>query len=191
MDEKPDGSLNINTFSINRIMNLILIGFRCTGKSSVGKAVAKQLGRRFVDIDDYIEAKEGRTIKEIFDKEGEIGFRRLEREAIEELCKMDNMVIATGGGAVMDEENIRNMKRNGYLILLEAWPEVIYSRLMNDAKSYNQRPNLTQKSPFEEIKHLLETRKPFYHNNADLVLDSSKESINSISKKIISIFNPE
>lgn len=171
-------------------MNLILIGFRCTGKSSVGKAVAKQLGRRFVDIDDYIEEKEGKTIKEIFDKEGEIGFRRLEREAIKELCKMDNMVIATGGGAVMDEENIRNMKRNGYLVLLEAGPEAIYSRLMNDAKSYNQRPNLTPKAPFEEIKHLLEVRKPFYHNNADIVFDSSTESIDRISKKIISIFNP-
>ena len=169
-------------------MNLIFIGFRGTGKSSVGKSVAKQLDREFVDVDVYIEKNESKSIKEIFAEGGENSFRKLELHAIEKLCKSDKMVIATGGGAVINDINVTNMKQNGFIVLLESDPEIIYARLNQDTDRYSQRPGLTEKEPRDEIRHLLSIRHELYHKNADLVLDTSSETIEEISKKVVEKF---
>ncbi len=136
-------------------MNIVLIGFRGTGKSTVGKLLAKRLVRDFVDSDKYIESSTGKTIKCIFEEDGEEGFRKIEAGTIAELSKVDNKVISAGGGAVLKEENVRNLKDNGFLVLLEATPEIIHNRITQDKKTAQQRPSLTNKTPIDEIKHLI------------------------------------
>ncbi len=165
-------------------MNIILIGFRGTGKTTVGKLLANRLKRDFVDTDVYIEKGIGKTIQEIFEKEGEKGFRNIEAEAIEKISKMENMVIAAGGGVVLKSENIKNLKNNGCLILLEATPEVIYNRLIQDEKTAQQRPSLTKKNPYEEIKHLIVQRQQFYEDAADYKIDTSNITCEEIVEEI-------
>jgi len=169
-------------------MNLIFIGFRGTGKSTLGKRVARMLDRRFVDIDVYIEKKEGKQIKEIFEDGGEKRFRELEIEAVEAVCMSDDMVIATGGGAVINEINVKNLKRNGFVVLLESDPDIIYRRISRNKARSTQRPALTERDPADEIKHLLASRYELYHKCADLVLDTSKNSLGSVSKTVVTVF---
>ena len=170
-------------------MNLILIGYRGTGKSTVGKLTAQKLKRKFIDVDDFIEKQEKKTIKEIFDLGGEELFRSTERNAIVKLSRLDNMVLAPGGGAVLNEENMANLKRNGFLILLEADADTINGRLNNDPDKSTQRPSLTEKSPLEEIKHVLAVRHDLYQKNANVVINSSSETIEQISEKVFTMFN--
>ena len=113
-------------------MNIVLIGFRGTGKSTVGRLLAKHLERDFIDSDKYIEDSTEKTIKSIFEEDGEEGFRKIEADTIAELSKADNKVISTGGGAVLKEDNVRNLKDNGFLVLLEATPEIIHNRIAQD-----------------------------------------------------------
>ncbi len=166
-------------------MNIVLIGFRGTGKSTVGKLLASRLKRDFVDTDVYIEKNTGRTIKEIFAQEGEEGFRNIEADTIAEISKMENMVIAAGGGVVLKNENIRNLKGNGYLILLEAAPGVIYERIKQDEKTTQQRPALTNKKPYEEIEHLITQRQRLYENAAGYKIDTSCITCEEIVEKIV------
>src|SRR5262245_62566594 len=98
-------------------MNVVLIGFRCAGKSTVGRGLAQRLGREFVDCDEYIEGKTHLSIREIFDLAGESYFRTLEGQAIQDLARADGRVIATGGGAVLRRQNTKYLKRNGILVL--------------------------------------------------------------------------
>ena len=165
-------------------MNIVLIGFRGAGKSTIGKLLADNLKREFVDTDEYIESTTGKTIKDIFEEGGEKGFRKIEAETIAKLSKKDNMVIAAGGGGVLKEENVKNLKNNGYLILLEATPEIIHNRLTHDEKTTQQRPSLTNKTPFEEIKHLIEHRQRFYEDAADNTISTSNISCEDVIKKI-------
>ena len=167
----------------------MLIGFRGTGKSCVGRAIAHRTKRRFIDADDYLEQKAGKTIKEIFSEGGEERFRQIESEIIEELGLLDGLVIATGGGAVLKEENVKNMKRNGFVVLLEADLETIHKRLTKDAKGQMKRPSLTNMEHYDEIRYLLEYRRPFYKKAADYCLDTTGLSVNQLAEKIISAFD--
>ncbi|MBI5125149.1 MAG: shikimate kinase, partial [Planctomycetes bacterium] len=110
-------------------MNIYLIGFRGTGKTTVGRLLAKYLEWEFIDADDYLEKKIGKTIKQIFQEGGEGLFRDVEGEVIRELSRMKDKIVAAGGGAVLREENVRNMKQNGLVILLEADAHTIHDRL--------------------------------------------------------------
>lgn len=165
--------------------NIVLIGFRGTGKTSVGKLLSKRLKREFIDIDAYIEATTGKTIKQIFAEEGEEGFRRVEAASVAKLGSLDNKVIAAGGGAVLRNENVKNLKSNGVMILLKATPEIIYKRIIQDEKTTQQRPSLTNKKPFEEIKHLLEQRRQSYEKAADYTIDTSHRSRKNIVEELI------
>ncbi|OGW80390.1 MAG: hypothetical protein A3C47_04915 [Omnitrophica bacterium RIFCSPHIGHO2_02_FULL_51_18] len=138
--------------------NIVLVGFMGTGKTSVGKALAKKLGRSLVDIDRRIEDREKRKIKEIFEKEGEPYFRKLEKEVIREVSGEKRIVITTGGGAVLDSENISALKKNGILVCLVAAPETIYRRVKNS----ENRPLLEAGDKLTEIKRLLSAREPCY-----------------------------
>ncbi len=166
-------------------MNIVLIGFRGTGKSTVGKLLAKRLKRNFIDTDEYIESTTGKTIKDIFEKEGKESFRKTEVETIARLSKMDNKIIAAGGGVVLKDENVKNLKSNGFLILLEATPEIIYNRLTQDEKTTQQRPSLTNKNLFDEIKHLIDKRQQFYENAASYTINTSYVSCEDIVEEII------
>ncbi len=140
--------------------NVVLTGFMCTGKSTIGRALAKKMGFRFVDSDDYIVKKTNMTIGEIFEKFGEEEFRRIEKECIEEISKFSNCVIATGGGVVLNLENIKNLKKNGVVFNLNASVETILSR----TNAIKKRP-LIKNSTSVEIEQKMKERQPFYNNN--------------------------
>ncbi|HUU69107.1 MAG TPA: shikimate kinase [Planctomycetota bacterium] len=166
-------------------MNIFLIGYRCTGKTTVGRALAERLGMEFIDADDYLVAKAGKTIKQIFADDGEKAFRDLEEQCLAEIAGRDNQVVAAGGGGVLRQANTATMKRAGTVVLLEADADTIYHRITGDPNTDAQRPGLTGKSQYDEIVHLLEYRKPFYDSAADLTLDSSTLTPSELVDRIV------
>ena len=154
--------------------NISLIGFMGTGKSSVGKLLASRLGFSFTDLDAEIEAKCNMTIPEIFDQYGEDYFREKEKETLKELVARKNAVIATGGGAVKDAENLSLLKKSGFVIALTASAEVIYERTAR----IGERPlldNATETERKQRIVDMLEERKKFYEQ-ADYAIDTDELS---------------
>jgi shikimate kinase len=138
--------------------NIILVGFMGTGKTIVGKALAGKTGFKFIDTDLMIEAEAKKNIPDIFTRDGEAAFRQYETEAIKRIIHLRNYVIATGGGAVMMDENIANMKRAGMVVCLTATPDVILERTQSD----DYRPLLKTKEPLKKILSLLNIREPQY-----------------------------
>ncbi len=166
-------------------MNIILIGFRGTGKSTIGRIVAQRLGQEFIDADVYLEQKTGRSIKDIFAKDGENVFRAIETQVLEELCLQDGRVIATGGGAVTRDENVRRLKKSGIIVLLEADVDTIFKRIHRDVHLQQRRPALTDMNEYQEIEYLVEFRKPLYDKAADLVINTAKTPTHNAANKII------
>ena len=138
--------------------NIVLMGFMGTGKTSVGKQLAATLDLKFVDMDHIIEERAGKPITRIFAEEGEPHFRRLERTLSEELSARDGLVIACGGGVVLNPDNIRDYCRSGLVVCLTATPELIFERT---AKA-THRPLLEQQDRFQRIVDLLEKRRALY-----------------------------
>jgi shikimate kinase len=167
-------------------MKIVLTGFMGTGKSVVGRRLAERLGLPFIDLDDAIEAAAAMTITEIFASEGESGFRRREREIIAHMADRGTCVIATGGGAVLDPENIRNLKTGALLVCLAAEPTVILRRLGADT----HRPLLQTSDRLARICDLLEQRAPAYAQ-ADLSIDTSEAGIEEIVDRIVCHLCPE
>ncbi len=170
-------------------MNIVLIGFRGTGKTTIGRKIAQQLGKEFIDADEYLEQKERRTIKDIFAEGGENLFREIETQIISELCLLDDKVIATGGGAILREENVRNLKKKGILILLDADVDTLYRRIHEDNRAQQKRPNLTNRGAYEEIEYLLAYRRPLYDRIADFVINTAWLSQNDAANKIIAFIH--
>ncbi|MCB9079328.1 MAG: shikimate kinase [Anaerolineaceae bacterium] len=140
--------------------NIILTGFMGTGKTTVGQLVAAQLQREFIDMDDLIESREGRPISHIFANEGEPYFRRLEADLCRELAAKSELVIATGGGALVPEANLRVMERTGLVICLDCQPDVLWQRIGHS----QNRPMLAAQDEgrFARLAALLEQRTPAY-----------------------------
>lgn len=161
-------------------MNIILIGFRCTGKSSVGRLLAERARRAFVDADEMLEKRTGKTIREIFALKGESFFRKIESELIGELSRLDGRVIATGGGVVLKRKNIQSLKRNGFIVLLDAHPDILFERVRRDPKSASQRPALTSLDLDAEIREQYEFRKPYYQSAADAVVVTSERPVGQV-----------
>lgn len=162
--------------------NIILLGFMGTGKTSVGKKLAEELGRDFLDIDELIEKESDTSISNIFFNFGEEHFRQLEAEAVKKVSEHKNMVIAAGGGVVLREENIKNLRKNGLLICLSASPEVIIAR----TRAEKNRPLLDTPYPLETIKELLRFRSSLYAR-ADATIDTSGLTVDEVvaeAKKI-------
>lgn len=154
--------------------NISLIGFMGTGKSSVGKLLASRLGFSFTDLDAEIEIKCNMTIPEIFDQYGEEYFREREKEILKDVVSRKNTVIATGGGAVKDAENLSLLKKSGFVIALTANAEVIYERTMREG----ERPlldNATETERKQRIIDMLEERKKFYEQS-DYTIDTGELS---------------
>lgn len=165
---------------------LWLVGYRCTGKTTVGQALARKLGWPFVDTDDLIQQRAGKTIREIFAEQGESRFRDTECEVIAELAGRHRLVIAAGGGAVLRKENVETMRRSGLVVLLEASPETIHRRLQTDARTQTTRPALTDRDAFEEIVHLLDCRKPFYDSAAHFRVSTEDHTVEEAVEAILS-----
>ena len=160
--------------------NLVLIGFMGTGKSTVGKALAKKTGRSLVDIDQRIEESQKRRIADIFEKDGEAAFRRLEKQAIQEAVLGSGLVITTGGGAVMDPENFSALKERGIVLLLEAQPDTIYKRV----KDSRHRPLLHSSDVMGEIRRLLSARQGQY-DRADFKFSTDGKSASQVTDEIL------
>ena len=159
--------------------NIIFVGFMGTGKTAIAKRLARRLKMKYISTDDIIEEKEKRAINEIFTKDGEPYFRRIEKEVVKEASSMKNVVIAAGGGVVLDNENIENLKANGVIICLNATPEDILER----NKSYTHRPLLNVPDPLGKIRELLEKRAPYY-GKADYEIDTSGKTLDEVLMEI-------
>lgn len=166
-------------------MNLYLIGYRCTGKSTIGRKVATLLGWPFVDADNYLEQRTGRRIREIVETDGESRFRDLESQCLADLVRRKNHVIATGGGVILRQDNVQSMKATGCLVLLEADVDTIHRRLEADHRTAGQRPSLTGKSPIEEIQDLLARRAPFYAAASEVRYNTAQRSAEEVADAIV------
>ena len=161
--------------------NIILIGFMGTGKTTVSKELAKMYGMKIVDSDQYIEEKEGMKIHDMFEKYGEQYFRDLESEAIKEILNNKNQIISCGGGIILRDENVENMKKNGNIVLLTASPSTILKRVKKD----NNRPLLSSNVSKEDIIKLLEKRKSRYYGATDIYVDTDDKSVGEICEEIV------
>jgi len=166
-------------------MNIVLIGYRCCGKTEVGKILARELQRGFLDTDSLIERNTGCSIEMIISRHGWDHFREIEKRLVEEISAGDNLVIATGGGVVMDKENVKNLKENGWIVWLKGKSEVLKTRMDNEQKSNKIRPSLTGADPLEEIKQVVEARTPLYEQAANLVVDTTTLSLMEVASTII------
>jgi len=166
-----------------------LIGYRGTGKTTVGRLLAARLGWDFVDADDHIETVAGRTIAEIFAVEGEAGFRDREAAAIRDLCGRERLVLATGGGAVLRSANRELLRSAGLVVWLTATPETAWARLQNDPTTSARRPNLTANGGIEEVRTLLAARSPLYEELAHFVADADTPSPEAVAAAIFSAWH--
>jgi len=163
--------------------NVALIGFMGVGKTAVGEALTKKLNKEFVELDSLIERKAGKSIPEIFQQDGEIAFRELEIEVTKEISKGKNLIIACGGGIVLNKINIDRLRNESIIVYLTASPRVILKRVLNNGE---ERPLLKTPDKALEIQELLRFRKPFYERAADIKINTSKLDIDSVAEQIIS-----
>jgi len=166
-------------------MKIVLIGYRCTGKTSVGKRLAMRLGIPFYDTDDLIQGDAGKTIRELVDVVGWDAFRQRERAIIRQLPSSGDAVIAAGGGAIMDPENRKTLKHGGHCVWLTADVETITKRMRNDKTSDTQRPPLSGDGLKQEAAETLEARRPMYQEMADYICDTSGKGIVAIADEIL------
>jgi shikimate kinase len=153
-----------------------------TGKTTVGRELAKKKKWQFLDLDDLIELKEKRTIPSIFARHGEPYFRKVEKKILKEVSKEKKFVVACGGGVVLDKDNIKIMKETGLMVCLSASPEVILER----TSTYRHRPLLNVGNPKKQIELLLKLRATYYAQ-ADKTIDTSKISVKEIVEKILKL----
>jgi len=165
------------------ISNIALCGFMGTGKSSVGRLVAEQLHFAFLDTDTVIEARAGKTIPQIFADEGEAVFRALEKKIVKELATRDRTVISTGGGLVVDPENMASLMEHAFVICLWARPETIFARVKNQSN----RPLLHDPDPLKKITELLKQREPFY-KAANVLLNTEIRSPREVAQQVLHHF---
>ncbi|MBU9725301.1 shikimate kinase [Lachnospiraceae bacterium ASD4241] len=161
--------------------NILLVGFMGTGKSTISSYLVKALGVEEIDTDRLIEQREGRSIANIFETDGEAYFRRCETQLLVELQKRKNLIISCGGGMALQDENVRLMKETGKIVLLTARPETIYERV----KDSRDRPLLNHNMNVEFIAGLLEKRRPKYLKAADIIIDTDGRDVSDICEELI------
>ena len=167
---------------MKRGYNIFLVGMMGAGKTTVGKILARRLKRRFVDSDHEIERRCGVRIPVIFDIEGEEGFRGREEQAIAEVARLDGVVLATGGGAVLSAENRRRLASHGTTIYLHARPEDLHRRLRHD----KNRPLLDTPDPLQRLRDLYAVRDPLYRQVADIVVETGTQSVQALARELLS-----
>ena len=166
-------------------MNLVLIGYRCTGKTTIGRILADKLAWPLVDTDTLIQERAGRSIKEIVAAGGWPEFRRLEREAVADVALRDRQVISAGGGAILDDENTRALRAGGKVVLLTAAPEAIWDRMKADPKTLAERPNLTDSGGIAEVASVLKERGPKYEAACHYAIQTDRFSPDETAGRIL------
>jgi shikimate kinase len=166
---------------MNQQGNVFLIGPMGAGKTTIGRHLATLLHKRFVDVDHEIEKRTGVTIPVIFEIEGEAGFRRRESAVIDELTRERDIVLATGGGAVLLEESRKLLKERGTVVYLQADIETLVERTRRD----RNRPLLQTSDPRGKIEELLRQREPIYREVADVVVDTGQRAPSSVARDIV------
>jgi shikimate kinase len=169
-----------------RVVNIALIGFMGTGKTSVGRLVAEQLHFDYLDTDDIIQSRTGRTITDIFSTDGEAAFRKMEQELVAELAARTKTVIATGGGLPTNPKNLASLKTHALVVCLWASPEKIWERVKNQT----HRPLLHDADPQKKIRELLAAREPFYRQ-ADVLLNTELRSVREVTQQVVHQFRLE
>ena len=167
-----------------QIHNLALIGFMGTGKSSVGRFAAAQLQYDFVDTDELIERRAGKSITRIFSEDGEPAFRELERQLVAEMVDWRKKVISTGGGLATNDANLASVKQHALIVCLWASPEAIYERV----KHQTHRPLLQGPDPLGKIRELLEQRTRFY-KQADVLVHTGTRSVREVTQQVLHQFH--
>jgi shikimate kinase len=163
---------------------IFLIGYRCTGKSSAARELARRLGYEFDDIDDQLERQAGKSIAAVFAEDGEPAFRDLESRILKEFCARRRTVMALGGGTLGREENRRAVKEAGVAVWLTASVDTIERRMAGDPASASRRPNLTPFGGRAEIESLLAARTPDYRECATFVIDTEGKTTAQIVDEI-------
>jgi shikimate kinase len=164
--------------------NVVFIGFMAVGKTSVAKEVARRLGKGYVSTDELIVNKVNKSISKIFEENGERFFRELEKDAVKEASMMENVVIDCGGGVILHEENVKELKRSGIIFFLYATPETIFKRSLNEL---GVRPLLGKTFSLDDVKRLLEKRMPLYLDAADYIVDTTDCNVEAVAEKVVSV----
>ena len=161
--------------------SIFLIGPMGSGKSSVGKVLADRMSYHFVDSDHVIEDKTGVSIPMIFDIEGEVGFRERERQALDELTQMSETVLATGGGAILNQDNRKHLRSRGFVVYLKSSVDTLVQRTKHD----RNRPLLQSADPRKILTEILEQREALYMDVADLIIETERAAIHKVVNEII------
>lgn len=167
---------------LNSTNNIFLVGLMGSGKTTIGRALAKRLNKRFVDADHEIEARTGASIPWIFEIEGEASFRQREADVIRDLTAQDGIVLATGGGAVLNEQSRQLLKERGTVIYLRASVNSILQRTSHD----RNRPLLQTDDPKARIEELLLQRAPLYQEVAHIIIETGRPNVQSVVQSILS-----
>lgn len=172
--------------SDRHLVNIALIGFMGAGKSSVGHLVAEQLHFQYLDTDELIQSRAGRTITEIFKTDGEPAFRKMEADLVQELASRTKTIISTGGGLPINPQNLASLKTYALVVCLWASPEVIWERVKHQA----HRPLLHDPDPQKKIRDLLAAREPFY-KQADVLVNTELRSVREVAQQVVHQFRCE
>ncbi|HWF17905.1 MAG TPA: shikimate kinase [Verrucomicrobiae bacterium] len=170
--------------SKRQIDNIALIGFMGTGKSTVGRLLAEQLRFSFLDTDELIESRAGKTISAIFASEGEAAFRQHEKDVVAELSSRNRVIISTGGGLGASEANIASLKEHALVVCLWASPEKIWERVRHQS----HRPLLQDPDPLAKIRQLLASREKSY-KQADALLNTEVRSLKEVAHQVLHQFH--
>ncbi len=162
-------------------MNIVFVGLPGSGKTTIGRHLARRLGLPFLDSDQVIEARLGCSIREYFAREGEEAFRDVEQQVLDDLSRQHQGVLSTGGGAVLREANRRHLHERGHVIYLRTSPEDVYRRLRHDTV----RPLLQVEDPLARLRSLFEARDPLYREAAHFVLETGRPSVATLVNKLV------
>lgn len=166
-------------------MNLYLIGYRGSGKTTVARQVAMELNRELLDTDQMLEQQTGRTVAEIFQQRGESGFRQLEKQLIHSLAADQDRVVSLGGGSVLDPDNRDWLRQTGKTIWLQASPMTLGQRIAADPNTQRQRPALTSLEGLSEIESLLRQREPVYAQCSDFSIQVDPLAPEQVARIVI------
>jgi shikimate kinase len=167
------------------MMHLYLIGYRGSGKSTVGKLLASQLTWPLVDTDCLVEEAAGKSIAAIFEQDGEPVFRDLEQQVVAQVAAGPQSIVSLGGGAILRLENQQTILKTGKCVWLTGSPDIHHARIQADAASQENRPSLTDRSGYDEVREVMRVREPVYRKLAQLELNTDHQSPDALTKAIL------